>query len=281
MAKRDRVDLFRNRLEEAVTTIGFSKSELARATGVDRSTIGQLFKNDLPRLPNAQLAADIAEALGVSLDWLMGLSNRPERPSSVIASAISMDSAERASTGEQILDWHRETAGGKIRHVPATLPEMLKTKAVIEWEYSALHQDVIEDVQTQSRQQLDWLVAGEVDYEIAVPLHEVTSFAEGSGYYNGLDADVRRNQLTEMAQTAEALYPRLRFYLYDAHALYSAPATVFGNDLAVVYVGQCYIALRERKRVMAVAEHFDWLVKKCSVTSRGVCDHLKEAARSI
>ncbi|MEM9240535.1 MAG: helix-turn-helix transcriptional regulator [Pseudomonadota bacterium] len=281
MAKRDRVDLFRNRLEEATVIAGVSKSELARATGVDRSTIGQLFKNDVPRLPNAQLAADIAESLGVSLDWLMGLSNRPEKPAAIVASAISLDRAERASTGDQILNWHRETAGGKIRHVPATLPEMLKTADVIAWEYSLLREDVIRDVQKQSQLQLEWLVAGEADYEIAVPLHEVTSLANGSGYYEGLEKNVRLNQLSEMAQTAEALYPRLRLYLYDAHALYSAPATVFANDIAVVYVGQCCIALRERKRVMAVAEHFDWLVKKCTVSSRDVVEHLKKAARCI
>ncbi|MEO1779918.1 MAG: helix-turn-helix transcriptional regulator, partial [Pseudomonadota bacterium] len=127
MVKRDRVDLFRSRLEGATTTIGMSKSALARATGVDRSTIGQLFKKDLTRLPNAQLAADIAETLGVSLDWLMGLSNRPERPAAILASAISVAQAERSSSGAQILDWHRESAGSKIRHVPATLPEMMKS----------------------------------------------------------------------------------------------------------------------------------------------------------
>ena len=30
------------------------------------------------RLPNAQLAAECAAALGVSADWLLGLSDRPE-----------------------------------------------------------------------------------------------------------------------------------------------------------------------------------------------------------
>jgi hypothetical protein len=57
MAKRDRHSLFRLRLQKAMTTVGISKSQLARATNVDSSTIGQLFKSDLPRMPNAQLAA--------------------------------------------------------------------------------------------------------------------------------------------------------------------------------------------------------------------------------
>jgi len=270
MAKRDRVDLFRSRLEGATTTVGMSKSELARATGVDRSTIGQLFKKDLTRLPNAQLAADIAGALGVSLDWLMGLSNRPERPAAILASAISVAQAERASSGAQILDWHRESAGSKIRHVPATLPEMLKTEDFIEWEYTTLSPEAVEQVKSEAKGRLDWVMSGEADYEIAMPMHEVTSLAQGSGYYEGLSAAQRQEQLRVIAQHAVDLYPRLRLFLFDAHALYSAPVTIFSNDLAILYVGQCYIALRERQRIMALTDHFDWLVRLCAVGSRDV-----------
>jgi len=278
MAKRDRVDLFRSRLEGATTTVGMSKSELARATGVDRSTIGQLFKKDLTRLPNAQLAADIAGALGVSLDWLMGLSNRPERPAAILASAISVAQAERASSGAQILDWHRESAGSKIRHVPATLPEMLKTEDFIEWEYTTLSPEAVEQVKSEAKGRLDWVMSGEADYEIAMPMHEVTSLAQGSGYYEGLSAAQRQEQLRVIAQHAVDLYPRLRLFLFDAHALYSAPVTIFSNDLAILYVGQCYIALRERQRIMALTEHFDWLVRLCAVGSRDVSNVLGDLA---
>ena len=274
MVKRDRVDLFRSRLEGATTTAGISKSELARATGVDRSTIGQLFKKNLTRLPNAQLAADIAAALGVSLDWLMGLSNRPERPAAILASAISFAQAERGSSGDQILEWHRESAGSKIRHVPATLPEMLKTEDFIEWEYTTLSPEAVEQVKSEARARLDWVMSGEADYEIAIPMHEVTSLAQGSGYYEGLSTAQRKEQLRVIAQQAVDLYPRLRLFLYDAHALYSAPVTVFRNDLAILYVGQCYITLRERQRVMALTEHFDWLVRRCAVDARDVGDVL-------
>jgi transcriptional regulator with XRE-family HTH domain len=278
MAKRDRVDLFRSRLEGATSTVGMSKSELARATGVDRSTIGQLFKKDLTRLPNAQLAADIAGALGVSLDWLMGLSNRPERPAAILASAISVAQAERASSGAQILDWHRESAGSKIRHVPATLPEMLKTEDFIEWEYTTLSPEAVEQVKSEAKGRLDWVMSGEADYEIAMPMHEVTSLAQGSGYYEGLSAAQRQEQLRVIAQHAVDLYPRLRLFLFDAHALYSAPVTIFSNDLAILYVGQCYIALRERQRIMALTDHFDWLVRLCAVDAKDVSNVLGDLA---
>jgi hypothetical protein len=47
-----------------------------------------------------------------------------------------MTEAPRALIDEAIFGWHREAAGYKIRHVPATLPDMLKTRAMVEWEYA-------------------------------------------------------------------------------------------------------------------------------------------------
>ena len=268
MAKRDRHEQFQTRLDAAMKHKGLSKSAVARATGVDRSTIGQLFKADGPRMPNAQLAADIAETLGVSTDWLLGLSNRPERPADLLASAIALSPAERTLANAQILEWHREAAGSKIRHVPATLPEMLKTDEMIAWEYAALPDAVIADVQASARTQFSWLSTGEADYEMAVPLHELSACAEGSGYYGKLSATTRRRQLERIAQQADAMYPRLRLFAYDAQHMYSAPVTVFGNALAIIYVGQCYLSLRERSRVAALTQHFDDLLKRCAVEAK-------------
>lgn len=123
MDKRVRADLFRSRLQEAMSHASITRSALSRATNVDRSTIGQLLKDDRPRLPNAQLAADVAMTLGVSTDWLLGLTNRSEPPGDIVAAALSLSPAERTSADAQLLAWHHEAAGYKVRHVPATLPE--------------------------------------------------------------------------------------------------------------------------------------------------------------
>ena len=134
MDKRDRALLFRSRLAEAMADRSMTQSALARQAGVDRSTISQLLVSD-KRMPNAQLAADCAEALGVSADWLLGLSGRPEPVADLLAMSLSETEAPRALIDEAIFAWHQEAAGYKIRHVPATLPDMLKTKAMVQWEY--------------------------------------------------------------------------------------------------------------------------------------------------
>lgn len=275
MDKRDRTVMFRTRLAEAMARKAMSKSALARATNVDRSTIGQLLKDDMPRLPNAQLAADAAHALSVSSDWLLGLTNRPETPGDIVAAAMSLSPAERTSADQQLLAWHEEAAGYKVRHVPATLPDILKTQEMSDWEYAASRGAQSRDAFAAMQDQLAWLTSGVSDYEIAIPLHEVAACAAGSGYYCDVSEQVRHAQLHFIADHCDAMFPKLRIFLFDARRVYSAPVTIFGPNLAVVYVGQCYLAFREAERVKSLTNHFDWLVREAVVDARHVAEHLR------
>ncbi len=275
MDKRDRSEMFRLRLLEAMARNNVSRSALARETGVDRSTIGQLLKDDLPRLPNSQLAADAASALGVSTDWLLGLTNRPERPGDIVAAAMALSPAERLSADAQLMEWHREAAGYKVRHVPATLPDILKTESMLDWECSAFGDQRLALAINAMRGQLDWLQSGVSDYEIALPVHELEACAAGTAYYAGVDQVVRHEQLNFIADLCHEMFPRLRLFMFDAHKVFSAPVTVFGPNLAVIYVGQCYLAFRESQRVRSLTDHFDWLVREATVDARVAPDYIR------
>ncbi|PJK29582.1 helix-turn-helix domain-containing protein [Minwuia thermotolerans] len=281
MDKRDRAEIFRQRLLQAIERAGLSRSALARVAAVDRSTIGQLLSGDAPRLPNAQLAADAASALGVSTDWLLGLTDRPERPGDVVAAAMTMTQAARTMADTQLLDWHREAAGYKIRHVPATLPDMLKTEEVLRWEYEAFLSRTPDQAVAAMQDRVAWLRASDSDYEIALPLHELRAFAEGSGYYAGLGVSARRSQLDQLARYCEEFFPALRLFLFDTRKVFSAPLTVFGPLLAVIYVGSVYLAFRERERVRSMATHFDWLVREATVDARAAAAHIAALRDSI
>lgn len=275
MDKRKRAHLFRERLKEAMALKGMTKSGLSRATEVDRSTIGQLLNGDHPRLPNAQLTAEAANVLGVSADWLLGLTNRPETPGDIVAAALSLSPAERTSADEQLLEWHHEAAGYKVRHVPATLPDILKTRQMLEWEYASVRERQLPEAYDALQDQLEWLLSGASDYEIALPIHEIEACAAGTAYYKDVDEDVRYAQLNFIADQCEQLLPRLRIFLFDAHRVFSSPVTVFGPNLAVVYVGQCYLAFREIERVKSLSSHFDWLVREAVVDARDVPNHIR------
>ncbi|SEK23021.1 helix-turn-helix domain-containing protein [Pacificibacter marinus] len=275
MDKRDRADLFRKRLQEAMSVKGVTKSALSRDANVDRSTIGQLLKEDHARLPNAQLTADVADVLGVSTDWLLGLTNRPESPGDIVAAALSLSPAERTSADEQLLEWHQEAAGYKVRHVPATLPDILKTKRMLHWECEAFQEHRLPEAYRAMQDQLEWLSSGVSDYEIALPLHEIEACAAGTAYYKGADKSVRYEQLNFIADQCDQMFPRLRVFLFDAHRVFSSPVTVFGPNLAVIYVGQCYLAFREIERVKSLSSHFDWLVREAVVDARNAPSYIR------
>lgn len=252
-----------------------NQSALARRIGVDRSTISQLLKGAGARLPNAQVVGECAAALGVSADWLLGLTDRPETTADILANTLSLTQAARAPVDEQIFAWHKEAAGYKIRHVPAGLPDMLKTHAMLEWEYAPHLGRSTEQAIGASEDRLSWMRSTQSDYEIALPLYEMHAFIRSEGYYRGLPEAVRAAQVAHLVTVAEQLYPRLRLYLFDARRLYSAPVTIFGPLLAAVYIGQNYMVFRDTERIQALSAHFDRLVREADVTARALPDHLR------
>lgn len=268
MDKRERAQLFRDRLGIAMTHAQINQSALARLAKVDRSTLSQLIKDDGARLPNAQLVAACAAALGVSADYLLGLSDRPEQAADLVATAISMTEAPRAMVDDQIFAWHQEAAGYKIRHVPAGLPDMLKTVDMLRWEYAPSLGKTIEQAINASTDRLNWMRGARSDYEIAIPLSELDAFARAEGYYAGLPSELRRTQLAQFRDLHDQLYPALRLHLYDQRKLFSAPVTVFGPLLAVIYIGRNYLVFRDTERVAAITTHFDQLVREASISQR-------------
>ncbi|NBD30600.1 MAG: helix-turn-helix domain-containing protein [Alphaproteobacteria bacterium] len=279
--KRSRATLFRDRLTEAMSDRGETQAGLARRIGVDRSTVSQLLTGGGARLPNAQVVAECAGALGVSADWLLGRTDRPETAADLVAAAMEITRAPRALVDEQIFAWHQQAAGYKVRHVPAGLPDMFKTPEVLKWEYEPSLGRSTEQALGASQDRLSWMRQARSDYEIAVPLYELTSFAKGTGYYEGLPAPVRRAQLDRLGELHEHFYPTLRLHLFDARQLFASPLTVFGPLMAVLYIGQNYLAFRDTDRVQFMTRHFDLLVREALIDARELPAFLDDLRKAI
>jgi transcriptional regulator with XRE-family HTH domain len=278
--KRDRAALFRRRLARAMQDAGVSQSALSRTVGVDRSTVSQLLAAGEPRLPNAQVAAECARALGVSSDWLLGLSDRPEQAAAIVAASLEISAAPRDRADQQIYDWHREAAGYKIRHVPARLPDLLKTPEMLRWEYTPNIARTTDQAIGATDDRLLLLQDTLSDYEMAIPLFELDSLIRGEGYYLGLPDDVRQGQIERFLELHDLLYPKVRIFLYDARRLHSAPITVFGPLLAALYLGQHYLVFRDTERITMLTRHFDALVREASVSARAFPRHILEVQRA-
>ena len=268
MDKRARSNLFRNRLQKAMELKGDTQSSLARKTGADRSTLSQILAGTTPRLPNGQLVAQCANSLGVSADWLLGLSDQPDSLEQILEQAMTMVDAPRALIDAQIFAWHQKAAGYKIRHVPSGLPDMVKIRSMLEWEYAPSLGHTIDLAIASAEDRLKWMHQAQSDYEIALPIHELQAFARAEGYYSGCPRQIRIEQLKHLAQLTAQLYPVMRFSLFDARKIYSAPITIFGPLRAVIYLGQKYLVFRVPDRIQALSQHFDGLIREAEISTR-------------
>ena len=90
---------------------------------------------------------------------------------------LEFSPSEGSPSDAQLTRWRSEAAGYKIRHVPATLPDMVQTRAMMEWEYASQLGPDAQAALSASDARLAWMRTARSDYEIALPLHELSAFA--------------------------------------------------------------------------------------------------------
>jgi len=276
MDKRERAWIFRSRLKSRMLLSELNQSELARRCHVDRSTIAQLLNEDETRLPNAHLAAECADALGVSLDWLLGLTERSETATDLLQVSFNLTEAARTPADAQLRDWFLEAKGHKIRHVPATLPDIIKTDAVMEFEYSAFLNKTPQQAAKTTSDHIKWIQQPGSDYEICIPKDMLQSLIRGEGYWRGLPEAARDEQVEHMIRYCRDFYPSIRMYIHDPKVVFSAPVTIFGPLLAVIYIGQYYMVFRENRQIHALTQHFDRLVRESEIDARSVSRYIDD-----
>jgi len=231
---------------------------------MDRSALSQFLEQDATRLPRAETLYAIASAESVSVDWLLGLS-QSENVIGQVEPAMRIETASGGRGESRLAGWHREAIGYKIRYVPSSLPDLLCTKAIVEYEFGTQEQQVIDAKESQVQTQLDYSRAPETDMEAVMPYQRLYNLASGTGIWSGLSRGVRQAQLEHMARLLDELYPTFRLFLHDGLKAYSAPFTVFGPQRAVVYLGGMYLVINSVEQIRDLAVRFDHLIRISSV----------------
>ncbi len=263
MDKRDLSVLFRERLKTLLGRSDLSQSAFAATVGIDRSALSQLLSGSTTRLPRAETLLNMAVEHKVSLDWLLGLS-QDEGVTGEIRDSLEIEEGSGAFDRTLLARWHAEAAGTKIRYVPAGIPDLLRSQALIDHEA---------DISNRSREQqadethyrIEYNRRPETDMEVCMPRHTLEIFARGFGVWSGLSVEVRREQLEHMASMLDDLYPAFRLFLYDGRLRYSVPYTIFGPYRAAIYVGDMYLVLNARQPVLTLTRHFDNLIRAADV----------------
>ncbi|MCB1457201.1 MAG: helix-turn-helix transcriptional regulator [Nitratireductor sp.] len=258
--KRELSAEFQQRLKVLIERRNETLTGFAKRCGLDRSALSQFLDPGTTRLPRAEALVALAASENVSIDWLLGLS-QSESAVAEVAGITSIEAAEGNSGETRLAEWHREAIGYKIRYVPSTLPDLLRTKAVIEYEFKSEKPVLIDAKNDQAEAQLTYSRLPETEMEVVMPWQRLYSLASGSGIWSGLQRGVRQAQLEQMAHLLDELYPTFRLFLFDGVKAYSAPFTVFGPKRAAVYLGGVYLVINSVEQIRQLSMRFDQLIR--------------------
>lgn len=275
MDRRNFLDQFRDRLERVIRDSGLSRTAFAEATGMDRSTLSQLLSPANDRLPRVETLAAIATARQVSVDWLLGLSQKGQLGTDIVRETPSIERDAVTSADERLIRWHAEAVGYKIRYVPSTLPDLLKTEAVIRYELEHFVTKEPEQAIATAAARLAYQRRPETDMEACNSVQAIAGFARGEGLWRHLDPAVRAHQLDTMIGLVEELYPTFRWFLYDGLQRYSVPVTIFGPLRAAIYLGQMYLVFQSTEHIRTLTENFDGLIRGAVVQPPDVPNYLR------
>jgi transcriptional regulator with XRE-family HTH domain len=277
MDKRDLSSVFRDRLRLLLSRSGMNQSAFAADVGIDRSALSQLLSGATTRLPRAETLLNIAAHHDVSLDWLLGLSH-DEGITGELRPSIEIADAPGGFGGTQLARWHAEAVGTKIRYVPASIPDLLRTEAVIAYEAEAAETNQATQID-EAQYRIDYNRRPETDMEVCMPRQTLEIFAKGGGIWSELPASVRADQIRHMARLLHDLYPTFRLFLYDGRKRYSVPYTIFGPLRAAIYVGGMYLVLNATQPVNTLTRHFDHLIRAAEVNAHESAAFVSHLAR--
>jgi transcriptional regulator with XRE-family HTH domain len=263
--RRDTVAVFRQRLEEVIGRSGLNRSGFASRIGVDRSTLAQILAPANDRLPRAETLAAIASTQHVSVDWLLGLSQEGPLGTDIISQPLEIAPGAHSPADERLTQWHAEAAGYKIRYVPATLPDLLKTEETIRYEYRDYHEPVPESRIDAAVSRLANVRRPEGDMEVCSTVQSIEGFARAEGIWRDMPLPARRRQLEHMVQLVDELYPAFRWFFYSGAARYSAPVTIFGPKRAAIYIGHMFLVFNSTEYIRVLSGHFDALIRAAVV----------------
>lgn len=269
-------DLFRHRLQAVIDRSGLKPSAFARLANIDRSTLSQLLSSTGPRLPRADTLIAVATTCHVSVDWLLGLSQREEMGSEIVEAMLQIESHSRGPIDERFVGWLREAEGYRVRTVPESFPDLLKTEDVIRFEYQGALASGSSNPLESVKARLDLMRRPDSDLEVCASLQAITMMAYAEGKWQGLSIAARRRQLAYLIEVYEELYPTLRVYLYTLSETYSNPFTVFGPKRVALFLGTSYLVLNAADHVRMFSRRFDDLIKLAVVQPHQITTMLKD-----
>ena len=212
---------------------------------------------------------------------MLGLSQQQKLGADILLESVEVRASAEEPADESLAVWYAEAAGYKIRHVPATLPDLMKTEEVLDHEYRDFAARSADRAIAASHGRLAYVRLPETDIEICQSRQSLETFARGESIWRDLSLSARRAQIDHMIGLIDELYPTLRMFFFDGLTHFSVPYTVFGPQRAAVYVGQMFFAFNTLQHIRVLTRHFDALVRAATVPAHAAGDFLRDLRREL
>ncbi len=278
--KRDTARVFRQRLSDLIVRSGRTRAWFARRAGLDRSTLSQLLSEENVRLPRAETIIEIAGRNAVSVDWLLGLSQQEQTNADIMPQPVVEPGADDPYN-DALRRWHEEAVGSKVRYVPSSLPDQVKTEATISYENVKLAINAAEAMAETAHARIEHARSGLSEIEVCSSRQSLETFARGEGMWRQFPLRERRRQLEHMEEVVAGLYPAYRWFLFDARERFSAPYTIFGQKRAALYIGSMYFVFTSTEHIRELAAHFDDLIRHAVIQPNDIAAFIRRLTKDV
>jgi hypothetical protein len=160
--------------------------------------------------------------------------------------------------------------------VPATLPDQLKTDALIAYESGRLGEKAADAWSGVARARIAYAKRPDTEIEVCAPLQSFEVFAVGQGIWQGLPLPERLSALRHAVEILESLYPSYRLFLFDGRERFSVPFTVFGPKRVAIYVGDMYFVFTSTEHIREMTRHFDSLILSARIQPNDASAFLRD-----
>lgn len=281
MTKKSTASVLQRRLQQAFAETGLTLTSFADQCGIDRSGLSQLLSSKSFRIPRGDTLAQLATALNVSSDWLLGLSEDRATGAQLLAHALN----NQATTDEPIeatwLAWHQAAQHEKKRYVPAYgFPSQFETEDVLLHIFEPLigRKKTLQSQAATTKDTDDLLLR---DYETCWANHDLDSFVSGTGFWHGLSAAKRRKQLEVLATALDSLYPDYKLYIFDSHKILPLPLAVFGRQRATIYCNNNYLVFNQAPHIDFLIAYFNKLVRHAVVQPDQAATYIRSQIKNV
>ena len=241
------------RLNDAMTHRQFTVSQLSYGSDITKAALIRLLSDDLDRLPDTYTLVKLAHALDVSLDYLLGLGL--QRMDSAMSFGADFFPDPFSSENTVYEELFLSQTGGYFVYVCETLPELLKTRAVLEIElgdtaraaaYHARMEAVCSAAATRENNGL-----------VIMDRRTIDQLISGTGLYVGLNAQQIREQIERLTSFIDSQQPTLTACVVDyrnhglAQVFLSTPCRVvsrMGDGYVTTGNAELYQHLRHNAR---------------------------------